>query len=235
MRPVIGVLAEVDDEAATRVMRSYIHALEASGGAPLLLPYTEDPEVLSRFAEVCDGFCFTGGKDVDPKHYGEERHPGCEAIAPLRDALELVVFAAVYPTGKPILGICRGAQLINVAMGGTLYQDLPTQRPSAIAHRQSQPKTEPSHSVRILAGSPLFEQIGAERMQANSFHHQAIKTPGKGLEIWAVADDGVIEAVGLPGERYLHAYQWHPERLCDGDADNRKIFERFVEACRSEG
>jgi putative glutamine amidotransferase len=134
-------------------------------------------------------------------------------------------------TEKPVLGICRGAQLINIALGGTLYQDLPTELPTEISHRQTEPKFSPAHSVKILADTPLYDLVQKDRMTANSFHHQAVKTLGKGLELMALADDGVVEAFYLPGERYLRAYQWHPERLFAIDSDNRLLFEDFTAHC----
>lgn len=233
MRPIIGVLAEVDDECSTKVKSPYIRAMEACGATPILLPYVDDGEVVARFAELCDGFFFTGGADIDPKRYGEEARENIGNIRPYRDQFEFHIFQKVIKTAKPILAVCRGAQLVNVALGGTLYQDIPSEVHTPISHKQSEPKNAPSHEVQILADTPLHALVGAERMQANSFHHQAIKALGKGLEIMAVAQDGIIEAVYALGERYIRAYQWHPERLFEIDTQNRLIFEDFICACKS--
>ena len=116
--------------------------------------------------------------------------------------------------GQPIMGICRGCQLINVAMDGTLYQDIPSELNTNILHKQTEPKNQPSHSVTIKRGTPLFELIGNDKMTANSFHHQAVKQMGKDLKSMAVADDGIIETLYCESEQYIRAYQWHPERLC---------------------
>ena len=231
MQPIIGILTAIDDERTTTLLCSYAQAIEKSGGVPLLLPYVENDGVIDQFVSVCDGFFFTGGKDIEPSRYGKERIPTCGIIQKYRDELEFKVFAKAFQTQKPILGVCRGAQVINVALGGTLYQDIPSQLPTEIAHRQSEAKNKPSHEVKILKNTPLYALIGKERMQANSFHHQAINKLGRGLEIMALADDGVIEAVYLIGKRYLNAYQWHPERLCETDGENKKIFDDFIQNC----
>ena len=234
MLPVIGLLAEIDDECAARVMRSYAEAIEDNGALPLLLPYIENDEAVDRFIDVCDGFLFTGGVDVEPRKYGEETHPKCGTIRLFRDDLELRVAERVLKTNKPIMGICRGIQLLNVALGGKLYQDIPSEIPSDIQHAQSEPKTSPSHSVNVIEGTPLHALAGKTRMVANSFHHQAISKLGEGLEVMALADDGIIEAAYLPGERYFRAYQWHPERLFEIDEDNRAIFVDFINAAKNK-
>ena len=234
MIPVIGLLAEIDDECAARVMRSYAEAIEDNGGLPLLLPYIENDEAVDRFIDVCDGFLFTGGVDVEPRKYGEETHPKCGTIRLFRDDLELRVAERALKTGKPIMGICRGIQLLNVALGGKLYQDIPSEIPSDIPHAQSEPKTSPSHSVNVIEGTPLHALAGKTKMVANSFHHQAISTLGEGLEVMALADDGIIEAVYLPSAPYFRAYQWHPERLFKTDGDNRAIFVDFINAAKNK-
>lgn len=233
MIPVIGLLGEVDDECAARVMRSYAQAIEDNGALPILLPYVKNDEAVDRFIDLCDGFLFTGGVDVEPRKYGEETHPKCGTIRLFRDDLELRVAERVLKTDKPIMGICRGIQLLNVALGGKLYQDIPSEIPSDIPHAQSEPKTEPSHSVSIIEGTPLHALIGKTGMAANSFHHQAISTLGKGLEVMALADDGIIEAVYLPTHSYLRAYQWHPERLCNTDGDNNALFVDFINTAKN--
>jgi len=231
IKPIIGILAEIDTELNARVQYTYVSAIEKSGGLPLLLPNVNETEALERFAYICDGFFFTGGADVNPLRYGEQPKAACGEIQLQRDELEFKVFEKVICTQKPILAICRGAQLVNVALGGTLYQDIPSEINTDISHRQSEPKTSPSHEVRVLDGTPLSELMNKERIKANSFHHQAVKTLGKGLEIMALANDDIIEAFYLSGQRYLRAYQWHPERLCDNDTHNRLIFDDFIKNC----
>ena len=227
MKPLIGILAEVDIDAVTKVQNTYAEAIEKSGGVPILLPYIENAETIKCFVELCDGFFFTGGADIDPVYYGESVSDACGPIQPLRDALEFRLFEAVIATEKPILAICRGAQLVNVALGGTLYQDISSELDTWIAHRQSEAKCSPSHAVSVLSDTPLERLIGTVQMTANSFHHQAVKRLGRDLSVMALAEDGIIEAFFLKGTRYLRAYQWHPERLFEADAQNRMIFSIF--------
>lgn len=232
MTHIIGILAEIDNDFNTRVQPPYIKAIELAGGLPVLLPYVSEDETIDSFISICDGFFFTGGADVDPKRYDERPKATCGEIQYNRDELEFKVLEKVLNTSKPILAICRGAQLVNVALGGTLYQDISSEIGTQISHRQSEPKFAPSHDVNVVENTPLYTLVGTQRMHANSFHHQAIKTFGQGLEIMALADDGVVEAAYLSGERYLRAYQWHPERLCENDNHNRLVFDDFIKACK---
>ena len=232
MQPIIGVLGVIDDERAFAINYPYIQAIEQSGGVPILLPYTENEQVLSKYIQMCNGFFFTGGKDIEPIRYGEEQSKDCGIVQKHRDALEFALFERAFATQKAILGVCRGCQVINVALGGTLYQDIPSQYKTTIAHRQTQEKHLPSHSVSVVVDTPLYALINDEtRMQANSFHHQAIKTLGKGLKSMAYADDGIIEGIYHTEHRYLRGYQWHPERLYDSDKNNRLLFDDFIKAC----
>ena len=232
MKPIIGITPEIAEDGKVSLNYAYTHAIEAAGGIPLVLPCTEDEALLDRLAALCQGFCFSGGEDIEPARYGEEKHPKCGEQALRRDAFDFAMFRKALATGKPILGICRGGQLINVALGGTLWQDLPSQFPSEIHHVQKEEKFATSHSVAVLPGTPLAAITGKSRITANSFHHQAAHKLGEGLQIMAQADDGVVEAMYLPGHRFLWALQWHPERICDIDADARALFSCFIDACR---
>ena len=200
----------------------------------VLLPYTKKRELIEQFAVLCDGFLYAGGVDVDPARYGEERLEACGEISALRDEIELFAFDLLLETKKPMLGICRGAQVINVALGGTLYQDIPSQIDTELIHRQGEPYSAPAHTVTLKEGCPLAELLGQTRIAVNSLHHQAIKLPGRGLDVIAHADDGVVEAAYLPAHPYLYLIQWHPERSYEADSNSRLIFEKFVEACRKK-
>lgn len=228
MIPVIGMLGAVDNDKVASLIYNYAKAIEKSGGLPLLLPYVEGGESVEEFVLRCDGFFFTGGVDIAPEKYGEEKKPACGDVQIYRDELEFKIFSKAFESRKPILAICRGAQLVNVALGGTLYQDLPTEISSDIAHRQKESVHEYSHEINVVNGSPLYALTGRERMKANSFHHQAVKKLGQGLKVMATADDGVVEAVWYDGEQYLRAYQWHPERLYEADDFNKRIFDDFI-------
>ena len=227
-KPLIGILAVVDDELLTKIQNTYINAIERAGGAPILLPYVTNEESIDAFVSVCDGFLFTGGADVSPARYGEEKSECCGNVQLFRDELEFRVFDKIYPTGKPIMAICRGAQLVNVALGGSLYQDIPSEVKTEIAHRQSEPKNVPTHRLNVLPDTPLYELISKSTIEANSFHHQAIKKLSDELQITALADDGIIEAASSKGNRYIRAYQWHPELLIDTDSDNFLLFKEFI-------
>ena len=231
MKPIIGILTEVDEDFVTSVKKNYISAIEKAGGLPLVLPYVEDDGILDGMIDVCRGFFFTGGKDIAPKRYGEEKKPTCGELQLNRDDLEFRAFKMAFEAKKPILAICRGAQLVNVALGGTLYQDVPTEVNTKLIHRQTEGEFEYSHDVNINEKTPLYTLFGTNRIKGNSFHHQAIKKLGDGLEVMATADDGIVEAVYYTGDQYIRAYQWHPERLLDKDEYNRAIFEDFIKEC----
>ena len=231
MRPIIGILAEVEDTGYSGVKNAYINSIENAGGLPLLLPFIKRDGAVESFVSLCDGFLFTGGADIDPTRYGEETIPLCGELQKMRDDLEFRVLEEVVKTKKPIMAICRGCQLVNVFFGGSLYQDIPSQLSADVVHKQTEEEFSPSHSVNVKEGTPLFDLVKKKKITANSFHHQAIKRIGKGLYVMAVADDGIIEAVYYEGDRYIRAYQWHPERLTEKDRDNRLIFEDFISAC----
>ena len=236
MRPIIGIVASAKDVGDVSAPTTYTATIENAGGVPVVLPCGENFDMYDHFIELCDGFMFTGGCDIHPARYGEETLPECGSIQEHRDIIELAFFEKAIKTNKPIIAICRGAQLVNVALGGTLYQDIPSQLGTNIGHKQTEGRFEPSHSVTLVENMPLHAMTsGKTTMVANSFHHQAIKALGRGLEVMARAQDGVIEAVFMPDKKHVRAYQWHPERLWHIDADNLAIFMQFVDACRNEG
>ena len=232
MKPIIGILGEVDGNLVTAVRRNYISAIERAGGAPMLFPYVENNGILDEMIDLCDGIFFTGGKDIDPARYNEIKKETCDEIQQNRDDLEFRAFTKAFEAKKPIFAICRGAQLVNVALGGTLYQDIPSEINTELIHRQTVGEFEYSHDVNIVKDTPLYDLIGSERIKANSFHHQAIKTLGKNLAVMALADDGIIEAIYSTDSRYIRAYQWHPERLIETETTNMELFRDFVNACR---
>lgn len=231
MIPLIGVLPNVDGEKKSKIENTYIRAIEASGGAAILLPYTANPESIDRFIDLCDGFIFAGGADIEPARYGEEKHPLCGETTPYRDQVEFLAFEKIMKTEKPIMGICRGSQLINVALGGTLYQDIPSEIKTDLTHKQEHPHSEPAHEANVVSGSLLHSLIGKSRIHINSLHHQAIKELGDGLSPMAVADDGIIEAIARTGKRLVWGFQWHPEKAFDNSEDSKIIFKKFIEEC----
>ena len=234
MSVIIGIPSVVDGEKNSSMLSTYAYAIEKAGGLPILLPYVADKELISRFSGLCDGFFFMGGADIEPSVYGEEKRETCDKTEPFHDELELALFDAALGTGKPILGICRGAQLINAALGGTLYQDIPTETDATLNHRQTEDKFEFSHDIVIKKNSPLYTLVKKDRVRGNSFHHQAIKKLADSLSVMAVADDGIIEGFYHRTHPYLRAYQWHPERLFDKDEASRLIFVDFINACNKK-
>lgn len=231
MKPVIGIFGEIGEDLVCRLKYLYAKAIEKAGGLPILLPYLEDEGTLDAFLSLCDGFLFSGGADIAPERYGAVRSPACGESFRFRDDLEFRALPLALRTQKPILAICRGTQLINAFLGGTLYQDLPTEYKESLIHVQAEPSDSPSHKICILEETPLFRLVGKKEMPGNSFHHQAIKTLGQGLLPMAVAEDGVIEGIFSPSHPYLRGYQWHPERLFEAQEDNALLFRDFVAAC----
>lgn len=232
-RPVIAVTPLWDaDRESIWMLPAYVEALEDQGAIPLILPLTADRDVLDWALEGCDGLLLTGGQDVDPAHYGEGPDPKLGELAPVRDAQELYLISRALERDLPLFGICRGEQILNVALGGSLYQDLPSQLPQALSHSMKPPYDRGVHRVSLTPGTPLQRLLGAEQLSVNSRHHQGIKALAPGLEVMAVAEDGLIEAVRVPEKTFAWAVQWHPEHAYAADGASRAIFGAFVGACR---
>ncbi len=237
MRPVIGMTHSIQqDEKRLMMPMSYSNAVREAGGTPVLLPITRDEEVIEAYAALVDGVLVSGGDDIDPLSYGEDQLWGCGDVLPLRDEFEMKLIRTLlekHPQ-KPLLGICRGEQMLNVALGGTLYQDLKSQMPGCIAHQQHQTAIYPSHKVLIDAGTKLYAIYGSTQIMTNSHHHQAVKEPAPGLLVTARAADGVIEGFEKPDHPYFVGVQWHPERLVEREENalHKQLFKSFVDACR---
>lgn len=233
MKPVIGLIPLVDDgRESLWMLPGYMDGVANAGGLSVMLPLTSDEADLERLCGLCDGFLFTGGHDVSPEFYGAERLPVCGDTSPARDAMEAVVLRHAMEAKKPALGICRGIQFINAALGGTLWQDLPAQRPSAVEHHASPPYDRPAHAVALLHGTPLKDLLETDTLAVNSYHHQAVRDLAPGLEAMAVSPDGLVEALRHPEYPFLWAVQWHPEFAWRVDPAARKLFGAFVEAAR---
>lgn len=237
MRPIIGLTISIQsDEGKLYTPTSYTKAIIEAGGNPILLNITRDDGLIAEYAELVDGVLFSGGEDVDPAFYGEEQQWGCGDVCPLRDEFEVKLLRALlekHPE-KPILGICRGEQVLNVAMGGTLYQDIKSEPAGCIRHQQQQLSRYASHQVEVSENSKLHDIYGATEVMVNSFHHQAVKDIGPGLAVTARASDGIIEGFEKPDHPYFVAVQWHPERLVEHEfhPEHKALFKTFVAACR---
>lgn len=228
-RPYIALLPLYDSEKASYwMLPGYMKGIEQAGGVPVMLPMTSDEGILDMLADRYDAFLFTGGQDVSPELYGAQRLPCCGETCAGRDDMERALLPKVLERGKPVLGICRGLQLLNAVLGGTLYQDLPTEHPSAVEHHQTPPYDRPVHRVQIKAGSPLFSLVGQTSLDVNSYHHQAVKTLSNRLKAMAYAEDGLVEAAYMPEARFVWAVQWHPEFCYQTDENNRKILNELV-------
>lgn len=234
-KPLIGIVPLYDeDKDSYWMMPGYMKGIEAAGGVPVMLPLTGDAETVDRLANALDGFVFTGGHDIDPARYGEAKADVCGALCPERDRMEAILFERALELDKPAFGICRGLQLFNVLLGGTLYQDLPSQLQAdvAVSHKQEHPYAEPAHAVRIEKETLLHRLLRTDEIRVNTLHHQGIKRLAEPLVAAARAEDGLVESVVLPSKRFALAVQWHPEFNFETDANSRKLFDAFVDACR---
>lgn len=229
-RPLIGIAGSYDREKKTVLLgETYANAVLHAGGLPMILPVVTDEAVMESLLDEIDGLLLSGGGDVNPECYGEEREPECGEPNPPRDAFELKIIALARKRNMPILGICRGAQVLNVAYGGTLIQDIPKAFSIPLEHhRQPEPYDVLWHDVQLKPDGLFARIIGKDRIKTNSMHHQAIKKLGKSLVVEATAEPGIIEAVSEEGNDAVLAVQFHPERYEEKQDYARRIFAHFV-------
>lgn len=232
-KPVIALIPLVDaGRDSLWMLPGYLNGISAAGGIGVMLPLTDAREDIEEILSRFDGFLFTGGHDVDPKLYGQEKTALCGELAPGRDAMEPKLLLRALEENKPVFGICRGLQLMNAALGGTLYQDIPVQFPSRTNHRMAAPYGRAEHTVQALPGTPFAAWGIPETIGVNSCHHQGILALSPKMQPMAVAPDGLIEAAHVPGKDFACAVQWHPEFFPVDDPVSRIIFREFVDACR---
>ncbi len=213
--------------------QNYLQRVEEAGGVPLLLAHVGAAGV-TRLAEMVHGLLLTGGEDVHPEHYGQEVKAQSCVISEARDGFELALLQAVLARRRPVLAVCRGVQLLNVALGGTLLQDLPLEIGSA-HHSQKRPSALPTHDVRLQSGSRIARCFGTETLAVNSHHHQAVDALGVGLTAVGWSEEGIVEAVEHDTHPFVMGVQWHPERLASEYAVQQRLFAEFVQACREDG
>lgn len=241
MTPVIGVTANLREDPKSEEQRplghfvradfDYVDGVVGAGGIPMVLPPIV--EMAEKVAGRIDGLLLSGGSDLDPSYYGEEPVPELNPTVPKRDAFEMALVEHALERGIPVFGICRGLQVLNVALGGTLYQDLPSQlHPDLIAHRQQVPKWQWTHEVEVDGNSKVAGIMETDDTRVNSYHHQAIKDLSGDLVAVAHSSDGVIEAAESPNlsERWLVGVQWHAEAMRDVGPENRNLFRAHVVA-----
>lgn len=233
-KPVIGLTSSYKkNENTDRVFlpHSYFESIRHFGGIPLLIPVCATAEETEYLLSQCDGLLLTGGEDIDPALYGEEILNDTVSIARERDRDEPKVLRMALARNLPVFGICRGVQVMNVYFGGTLYQDIPAQLETGIAHRMEQPYHRTCHSCVMEPGTAMHTLFGQDVVGVNSHHHQAIKDVAPGFAVMGRSEDGIVEAIADPSRDFCWGVQWHPERIWDIEPSSAKLFEAFINAC----
>ena len=231
-KTIIGLSPLYDREKDSYwMLPGYMKMVERCGAVPLMLPLTTEEPLLAAAFELCDGILLTGGQDVSPSLYGQPLSPLCGEVCEERDEMDRRLLISAIGADKPVLGICRGLQLMNAALGGTLYQDLPTEYGTTAEHCMKPPYDRGVHSVRLMDDTLLHDLLGVDEISVNSYHHHAVKDPASCLKTMAVSEDGLIEAMYLPGKRFIWGVQWHPEFSYEKDPRCLRIAEAFVRAC----
>lgn len=225
-RPLIGILPSISDGRLALSPR-YLNALWQSGAIGCIIEPTTDPEKIAEYKEIFDGFLLSGGVDIDPSYYGEEIKFDSVQTDKARDDFESLAIKEFYLTGKPILGICRGLQALNVFLGGSLYQHIDN-------HRQNEAGSVQTHGVDVLVGSMLHNITGEEKIMVNTFHHQNVKNLAPSLVADAYSCDGYIEAAHDIEHKFCIGVQWHPEMYFTNDEAMKKLFISFVNACKEQ-
>lgn len=247
MKPLIGLCANYTDDDSFGIRckigakdqdwqllaSDYVNSITRAGGVPVIIPVVENIEDVMVLIEKLDGVVFTGGSDVSPDLYGENPKNGLGPVQPVRDKHEVELFKRIYEnTDIPVLGICRGLQIINVALGGNLFQDLKNEWVGEFNHAPNRyPKYYPTHEINIVKDSKLHDIFQTENLKVNSFHHQGVKILAEPLKATMKAEDGMIEGVEIPGDRFIAAVQWHPEMMVEKYDYSLTYFEKFVEIC----
>ncbi len=234
-KPVIGLCSSYEkNEENDRIFlnHDYLNAIRHFGGMPLVIPAEAGEEEQKFLLSQCDGLLLTGGDDIDPTLFGETILNDTVVTAPVRDVGEPRLCRMAEELNLPILGICRGIQILNVYFGGSLYQDIPAQLDTPVKHSMEKPYHRTCHDCVVNPGTPLAAWTGKDVISVNSHHHQSVKKVAPGLEVMGTCSDGVVEALWKPDAAFLCAVQWHPEKIWDIEESSAKIFEAFLEACK---
>jgi putative glutamine amidotransferase len=239
-RPVIGIssnLGMIETGTCTgrekvTVVYDYVKAIALAGGIPIILPIVDSDEQVMAQVELIDGLLLSGGQDVAPSYYGEQPEPSLGAVLLERDVHELALVKMTHQMNKPILGICRGIQVLNIAFGGTLYQDIASHHQPVLQHSQKSKPETPAHTVHIVEGSLLHTLLESSAIETNTFHHQAVKAVAPGFAVTAKTGDQLIEAIEREGDRFTLGVQWHPELMHRHHPVMQKLFDGFVNAAK---
>ena len=235
MKPVIGITTDIENESKHVLSNNNVEAVIRAGGLPVIIPTGIDKDV-KQLCAMLDGLLLTGGGDIDPMLFGEEPHKHLGDVSPSRDIIEMALAQEMLRVNKPVLGICRGLQIINIALGGNMYQDIYSQRDvPLLQHAQKAHRHHQSHLVQVEKGSLLESIAGSSQIKVNSYHHQAVKDVPLPLIVSGVASDGTIEAIESTQHAFVLGVQWHPEALADNkETVSLAIFEKFLEkSCES--
>lgn len=233
-RPTIGITCMVNLQDGRQMQNeTYVQAVLKAGGVPLLLPAVEDEAVTEHHLQLIDGLLVSGGPDIDPQLFGEQPIPALGAVVPVMDDYEMRLLRLALACDKPILGICRGEQVLNAAAGGTLFQDIYSSLSGLLKHRQDAPRPFRSHSISIMPGTKLADILGTTETLVNSFHHQAVATAAPGFIVSALAPDGIIEGIESTDHRFVLGVQWHPEGMWNAAVNYDQLFVAFIRAAKS--
>jgi len=232
MRPIIGITCTTTD-SGNAIGTSYIGAIEHAGGTPILLPLVQDDSCIADFLSIMDGLLLSGGVDADPFLYGEEPKPALGKIDVDKDRVEMFLIARALEVDLPILGICRGIQTLNVAAGGTLYQDISMSSSAILKHRQEAPGSYATHAIHVQEGSRLLDILGQSPIRVNSFHHQAVKKVAPGFMASAIARDHIVEGIESAHHSFAIGVQFHPELMWQNNPPIATLFVAFANAARA--
>ncbi|MBB6450417.1 putative glutamine amidotransferase [Geomicrobium halophilum] len=234
MEPIIGITTNLRDEQMISLHQDNVTSILQSGGVPFVLPNVLQTEKIEKMVEAIDGLLVTGGGDIDPTLFGEEPHPELREISPLRDRFEMEIIQACLDKDIPILALCRGCQMLNIAAGGDMYQDIYTQKTNQLLqHQQRAPRSHGSHYIEVNEGSKLAKIVESTRYKVNSFHHQAVRSMAEGFKVVGTASDGVIEAFESERHSFVIGVEWHPENMAIAeDVYSKRLFNAFVKAAQ---
>lgn len=232
MRPIIGITCSSTD-SSNSISTNYVNAIEKAGGTSILLPSTRNDSCIVDYIKLIDGLLLAGGVDVDPLYFGEEPKPLMGKIDIDRDYLEIHLIPEALKVNLPVLGICRGIQILNVAMGGSIYQDISMSGKSILKHRQDAPGLYATHTIDVLSKSQLIRILSNSKIRTNSFHHQAVREAAPGFIISAVARDGIIEGIESINHNFVVGVQFHPEQMWQDNPPITNLFLEYVSAAKA--